>query len=47
MNSNCTFLTVISFDSALKKDEKNKIAIRHINDNLIDFSYSSDDSDEE
>ena len=59
VDSNYTCLAVISFDSALKKDDNyylqvflkeckyiNKKVIRHINDNLSDFS-SSDKSDEE
>ena len=59
VDSNHTCLAVISFDSALKKDDNyylqvflkeckyiNKKVIRHINDNLSDFS-SSDKSDEE
>ena len=59
VESNHTCLAVISFDSALKKDDNyylqvflkeckyiNKKVIRHINDNLSDFS-SSDKSDEE
>ena len=59
MDSNHTCLAVISWDSALKKDESyylkvflkeceyiGKKVIRHINDNLSDFSFS-DESDEE
>ena len=55
-NRNC--LAIISFDSALKKDNNclqvflkyykyiEKKVIRHINDDLNDFSYT-DESDEE
>ena len=59
VDSNHTYLSVISLDSALKKDENyyqqvllkeckyiEEKVIRHINDNLSDFSYS-DESDEE
>ena len=55
-----TFLTVISLDSTLKKDDNyypqvflkeckynEKKVIRHINDNLSDFSSYSDESDKE
>ena len=57
---NHTYLTVISLDSALKKDDNycpqvllkeckyiEKKVVRHIHDNLSDFSYSSDESNEE
>ena len=62
IDSNYTYLAVISLDTALKKDENyypqvflkeykyiKKKVIRHINDNLSDFSSSdySDNSDEE
>ena len=60
LDSNHTFLAVISLDSALKKDDNyytqvflkeckhniEKKVIRHIHDNLSDFSFS-DESDEE
>ena len=58
MDSNHTCLAVIGLDPALKKDNYypqvflkkckyiEKKVIRHINDNLNDFS-SSDESDEE
>ena len=56
---NHTCLAVISLDFVLKKDESyylpvfleckyiEKKVMRHIHDNLSDFSCSSDDSDEE
>ena len=60
MDSDHTSLAVISFESALKKDDSynsqvvlkeckysEKNLIRHINDNLSDFSSSSDESDGE
>ena len=53
-------MAVISFDSALKKDDNHypqvflkeckyieKKVVRHIHDNLSDFSYFSDESDKE
>ena len=55
LDSNYTCLAVISLDSALKKDDNyypqvflkecEYIEKRHINDNLSDFSSSSDESD--
>ena len=55
LDSNYTCLAVISLDSALKKGDKyypqvflkkcEYIEKRHINDNLSDFSSSSDESD--
>ena len=59
LDSNHTCLAVISLNCVLKKDnyylqvflkEYNyieKIVVRHINDNLSDFSSSYDESDEE
>ena len=60
VDSNQTYLSVITLDSALKKDESycpqvflreckyvEKKVVRHIHDSLSDFSYSSDESDEE
>ena len=60
LGSNCTFLALISLNSALKEDENyylqlfleeciffEKKVVRHIYDSLSDFSYSSDESDEE
>ena len=56
---NDTCLAVITLDSALKKDENypqvfskeckyiEKKVVRHIHDNLKEFSYSSDESDGE
>ena len=59
VDSNHTYLAIISLGFALKKDDNyylqvflkewnwiEKTAIRHINDNLSDFS-SADESDEE
>ena len=57
-DSNHTSLAVISLDSALKKDiickdiiceckYTEKEVVRHIHENLSDFSYSFDESDEE
>ena len=59
LHSNHTCLAIISLDSALKGDDNyphvflkecnyiEKKVVRHINDNLSDFSSSSDESDEE
>ena len=60
IDSNHTFLAVLSLDSALKKYDSyylqvfvkeckytEKKVIRHINNNLSDFSYTFDESDEE
>ena len=61
VDSNHTCLSVISLDSALKKDNSyflqvflkkqckrfEKKVVRHIHDNLSDFSYFSSKSDEE
>ena len=52
LGSNHSCLAVIVLDSALKKGDSYfpqeflKV-VRHIHDNLSDFSYSSDESDEE
>ena len=48
IDSNYTCLAMISFDSALKKDDNNyREVVRHIHDNLSDFFYPSGESDEE
>ena len=60
VDSNHNFLTVISLDSSLNKDDScypqvflkksryiEKKVVRHIHDNLNDFSYSSYSSVEE
>ena len=60
LDSNYTYLAVISLDSALKKHHNyypqyffkeckyiEKKEVRHIHDNLSDFSYSSDESAKE
>ena len=60
LDSNHTYLAVISFDFSFKRDETyypqvlleeckyiEKKAVWCIHDNLIDFSYSSDESDED
>ena len=56
LGSNHTYLLVISLDSVLKKDDNyypqectciEKKVVRHIHNNLSDFSSSSDESDEE
>ena len=60
VDSNQTCLSVISLDSAFKKDDSyypqvllkeckyiEKKVVRHIHDSLSDFSYFSDESDEE
>ena len=59
VDSSHTCIAVISLDSTLKKDGNypqvflkeckyiEKKVVRHIHDNLSDFFYSSDESDEE
>ena len=59
LDSNHTYIVVISMDSALKKDGSYylqaflkeckyiKKIVRHIHDSLSDFSYSSDEPDKE
>ena len=60
VDSSHTCLTVISLDSAIKKDDNyypqvllkdrkyiEKKVVRHIHDNLSDFSYFSDESHED